>query len=249
MGALRTAVLVLAALAIAGRADAAVELRDGRLTVRVEEAALADVLHDVARLSGAEVRGRVDGERRVTVDLERVPVRQALERLLGEHNFALTYGEDGRLRVIELLGDGPPAPPRAAARGDEPPEGLTRAGEVLDRFARSDRPLRVGRRLAEALGTERPTFMQVSQAALSSDDAGVRARAFRVTLQAIEDDPTVRAAFAFALARAEDRGVAEFLRRNAGPNAEEVVERLARSAETPAVREKAATVLEQLRAE
>src|SRR6185503_8618338 len=131
-----------------------------------------------------------------------------------EHNFALTYAEDGRLRLIEVLGIGTPSPPpRPAARGEPSPE-LEQAGGVLDRFARSERPLRVSRRLAQALGTDRPTFLQVTRAALGSDDAGVRSRAFRATLNAIEDDPAIRSAFALAMERTDERGLAEFMRKN-----------------------------------
>ena len=239
--------LIVGVLVAAGatRVEGAVEYRDGRLTVRVRDASLADVMRDVARETDAEVRGRT-ADRLLTADLRDVPVRDALERLLGEHNFALTY-EGGRLRVIELLGDAAPSPPRAAVVDGEPPADLVQAGEVLDRFARSERPLRVSRRLAQALGTDRPTFLQVSTAALTSGDAGVRSRAFRASLQAIEGDPAVRSAFAFAMERTADGGLVEFMRRNAGANAEEIVARLARRAESRSVREKATSVLEQLR--
>src|SRR6185503_4939530 len=89
----------LATVAVAAPGKPEVAYRDGRLTVHVRDVPLADVLRDVARLTGAEVRNRVSTDRRLTADLESLPVRDALERLLGEHNFALTYAEDGRLRL------------------------------------------------------------------------------------------------------------------------------------------------------
>jgi hypothetical protein len=74
-------------------------------------------------------------------------------------------------------------------------------------------------------------------------------RAFRATLHAIEEDPSVRSAFALAMERSDERGLADFMRKNAGANAAEVVGRLASRAQDRAVREKAATVLEQLRSD
>ena len=49
--------------------------------------------------------------------------------------------------------------------------------------------------------------------------------------------------------RTDERGLAEFMQKNAGANAEEVVGRLANHAQDKAVRDKAATVLRQLRKE
>jgi hypothetical protein len=103
-------VLVAAVLlsATAGRAakDAkqTIQYDDDRLTLRVEEALAADILQEVARQSGAEVRGQIPTTRRVSAEFEHAPLKDGLERVLGAQNFTLTYAGDGRLKTIELKG-------------------------------------------------------------------------------------------------------------------------------------------------
>src|SRR5207249_3023226 len=43
--------------------------------------------------------------RDVTRQFDRVPLADALVRLLGEQNFTLRYGSEGKLRKISLLGE------------------------------------------------------------------------------------------------------------------------------------------------
>src|SRR5262245_10302812 len=81
-----------------------VDYRDDRVTLRASESALKDILDELGKQSGAEVRGQPAETGPVTLQLEAVPVREALERLLGERSFTLRYGEQGRLKAIELKG-------------------------------------------------------------------------------------------------------------------------------------------------
>jgi len=108
---MRGRVLLVAAVllsATAGRAakDAkqTIQYDDDRLTLRVEDALAADILQDVARQSGAEVRGQIPTTRRVSAEFEHAPLKDGLERVLGAQNFTLTYAKDGRLKMIELKG-------------------------------------------------------------------------------------------------------------------------------------------------
>src|SRR4029453_6169167 len=107
----RVRVLLVAAVllsATAGRAakDAkqTIQYDDDRLTLRVEEALAADILQEVARQSGAEVRGQIPTTRRVSAEFEHAPLKDGLERVLGAQNFTLTYAGEGRLKTIELKG-------------------------------------------------------------------------------------------------------------------------------------------------
>src|SRR5207249_4501690 len=86
-----------------------IEYRNDRLTLHAHDTPITAILDEVKRQSGAEVRG-APAVTSVTVDLDAVPLREALERLLGPRSFTLTYGEHGRLKAIELRG-GPQAAP------------------------------------------------------------------------------------------------------------------------------------------
>src|SRR5438105_8588602 len=93
------------ALLVAGSVGAApldrLEYRDDRLTIRARDTPVGEVVDALKRQSGAEVRGAVP-EGAVSAEIDTLPLREALARLLGERSFTLTYGEDGRLKTIEL---------------------------------------------------------------------------------------------------------------------------------------------------
>jgi hypothetical protein len=79
------------------------EYDNDRLTIHAHAVPINDLLSEIGRKSGAEVRG-VCEVRDVSAEFDAEPLAGALERLLGQQNsFALRYGPDGALRVIELL--------------------------------------------------------------------------------------------------------------------------------------------------
>ena len=104
-------VLLVAALTLsagplaAGEPTCVVAYDDDRVTAHVERVALADVVREIGRQSGAEILGHVRQPRDVSLDFERVPLVDALARLLREQNFTLRYGPEGKLRTIDLLGE------------------------------------------------------------------------------------------------------------------------------------------------
>ena len=89
----------------AGEPTCVVAYDDDRLTVHAEGVPLADVVREIGRQSGAEIVGAVRKPRDVSQDVDRVPLVDALVRLLGEQNFTLRYGPEGKLRTIDLLGE------------------------------------------------------------------------------------------------------------------------------------------------
>jgi hypothetical protein len=105
------------ALAAGGRsgADQAVPLkmafRDGNLTAEIVAAPLHEVMAEISKLTGAEVRwlGQHENER-VSSTFTGVPLHEALERIL-KKNFTLSYAASGVLTDIWIL-------PRA--NGEEP---------------------------------------------------------------------------------------------------------------------------------
>src|SRR2546428_379259 len=104
------------------------------LAVRGARAAGTEVREERGRQAGAEIRGQVRDPREVSAEFEAVPLAEALHRLLGDQNFALVYGHEGRLKSVRLLG-GPqtaaaPAPAAAAAPPASQPPGPGIMGAV-----------------------------------------------------------------------------------------------------------------------
>src|SRR5437016_12501350 len=105
-GALVVAATVLSAGPLAaGEPTCVVAYDDDRLTVHAEGVPLTDVVQEISRQSGADIVGAVRKPRDVSQDVDRVPLVDALVRLLGEQNFTLRYGPEGKLRTIDLLGE------------------------------------------------------------------------------------------------------------------------------------------------
>jgi len=132
-----TAFPVTASGAEAGSPRRVLDYRDDRVTLHVREVPLTEVLAEIARQSGAELRGQVCKPREVSAAFEGQPLVPALERLLGEQNFTLRYGPDGQLRMIQLLGQpqapvapSTPAGPAAAALKPTPGSPVGLAGVV-----------------------------------------------------------------------------------------------------------------------
>ena len=123
------AALVLSAGSLAAGEPTCVVTYDAdQVTVHARRVALADVVREIGRQSGAEVVGHVRKPRDVSQEFDGVPLVEALARLLEEQNFTLRYGPEGKLRTITLLGE-PLAVAAAhatqadASSGDKPASG------------------------------------------------------------------------------------------------------------------------------
>jgi len=159
------------ALAAAEGSSPIVTYRRDRLSVRLEKVPLEDVLAELGRVSGAEIRGAPREPRDLTAKFDDVPLPEALHRLLGDQNFMLKYGEADRLRTIELFG-GPQEPRNASstspaagsvggaspAAGSTMPQNLAIAISVLERHPLSRSPAGSPRRSAAT----RPRFVSSS---------------------------------------------------------------------------------------
>jgi hypothetical protein len=66
-----------------------VEWKQGRLGVRAEQASLSQVLGEIARRTGLEIRGKVAANRKVSAAFSNVSLREGLHKLLGPTNYAL----------------------------------------------------------------------------------------------------------------------------------------------------------------
>ena len=110
-GVIGCGVLLIAAMALsagplaAGEPMCVVAYDADRVTVHAERVPLADVVREIGRQSGAEILGHVRKPRDLSLDFDRVPLVDALARLLREQNFTVRYGPEGKLRAIDLLGE------------------------------------------------------------------------------------------------------------------------------------------------
>jgi len=220
--------LLLVATSAAGTTEPPVTrvvVRDGTVTARLERAPLADVVSAIAEQTGAKLRGELLAPRPVTLELQAVPVAEALERLLGVQNFTLTYRSDGHLKRITLgreAARGHGVDPHAPARGGTTPMPSAESQEATRRVAeyvRSNETVPVGGRLGRALGTDMPNFQQVLGTALKHEDPRVRAEARRVAVKALTADPEVRAALVTAIDGMPDETLVKALRGLAGDDA------------------------------
>jgi hypothetical protein len=176
-----------------------VRYANGRLTVRVRQVPLDQVMAAVERETGAAVHGELRDWREVTKRFDDLPLGRALDRLLGRQNFTLWYDADGRPIRIELLGLPQPPPPKKRP---------ARAAATLAAVVAREPPVRVTPILQGALGRADVRVMQLLAAALRQPDASVRAEARRILL----DTFARRAALRDVLRRSTGDELAEFLR-------------------------------------
>ena len=82
-----------------GRIDL-VWFADGHLTVRAQDVSLGELLDEIARKSGLTVVRHIVLEQKVTLELHRVSLERALQRVLRHRSFVLEYvSEIGRAHV------------------------------------------------------------------------------------------------------------------------------------------------------
>jgi hypothetical protein len=253
---LRPALVI--ALLVAGSAGAAplerLEYRDDRVTLRAHDAPLADVVDSLKRQSGAELRGTApDGV--VTAELDAVPLREALGRLLGEQSFTLTYGEGGRLKTIELKG-GPvaksPSTESASAHrgGGDAGKGPARWQAIATTFTDAG-PVPVTGLLRQVAGSDKASWDFVLRMT-GAKDPTVKSEAIRTGVRAVEEDADMRESLLGILRSMDDQELATFVRAMAGSindDPESIMKAIARASRDAEVRSRAHDVVRQLRAD
>ncbi len=233
-----------------GSAGPDVRWAGDRLSVHATAEPLARVLDLVASATGVEVRGTVPaGE--VTVALDDVPLATALEAILRDHSFMLTYASDGALRTIDLLAAGAAAPAGTSPTGAPSPAYSPAPRSLADEERQAavlQRRVHVSGPVATALGTDTPTAGELLQAALGNDDARARAASREAILTAFGTDPDLEAAYLSTLAPVADATLATMFRQMArGAAAEELMAALAGRTPSHELRYKAGAVLAELR--
>ena len=242
--------LVLVAAAGAGAdelPERVIHYERDTLTVRLVKVPLSDVLDEVSRQSGAEIRGQLRSPREVSAEFDGVSVPEALYRLLGDQNFALVYGDAGRLRTVKLLGgplgDAPAVIQAAAPAAAGPPVSPADLMTAMDRHL----PVPVSGRVQQVLGSETASLRQLLEIGLHNEDAAVRADAVRTSLQVLETEPELRSAVVSTMNGMDDAQITSFVRAVAGERAEELAMHVATQSRVGELKVKASSVLQKLR--
>ena len=219
------------------------------LTVRVIGAPNSEILEELSRQSGADIRGQVRDPRDVTADFDSVPLPEALARLLGEQNFALVYGKGGRLKAIRLLGGAQPgtqvagSPPSSAPSGPDRPPFPGSLSALIDRHP----PVPVAGALADAIGSPSATLRQLIDLSLHHEDPAVRAEALRTGIGTLDGDPELRSAVISELETADSALLTSLLRTAASERSVDIATQVLRDTRFPEIRLKASSVLQRLR--
>jgi hypothetical protein len=247
---------------------------DDRLTVAVRDMSLHALLREIGRQTHAQVRIEGVADRPVSDRFTRLPLDEALRRLLAEENFTLTYrqqagpapGGGARLTELQIYGGAGPAgtlgsvpDPGPAGGGEvdaEAAAGLVAAGasgsmmeqlsQLLQRHARIEVP--ADGQLAAALGSEAASVQELVATAMRADDARVRVEAAKVLAGVFDGDPQAGALVSSADAAGMDAGaIAALMRTSGGPHADEFLLQIAMHLRTPALRVRANQILAALR--
>lgn len=258
----RLAAIPIACLLAGGWAHATdapprvVEFKSDRITVHAEQVPVGDILDEIKRQSGADIRGDAPRERQVSTTFDKLPTQEALERLLGAQNFALTYGAEGNLVLIDLKGA--PEEKRAlpATAAAAPEDGGPRTAsdyapqgwwDMRRAFDDRGKEIPVSGALAKLLGSDKTSFEILVQAAYGLDDPALRAEARRASLRALERDPALRDALLQGLAAMDDGALATYARAACRDRALEFMKGLARDTENPDLRARARAIMRRVR--
>jgi len=214
-----------------------VQYDHGRVTVIANAEPLSRVLEQLGDAAAIQVRGALPADPPLTVRLEDVPLRVAVERLLRDCNFTLRFAADGTPRRLTLRGA--PAQPKPPARASTK---LDKKRTFLRRWAQHP-PVQVDGALATALGTQRVRLPQLARAVGTQPNPAIRRQMMQRILNTIEGDPTLRA----GLRDMSAQDLAHFARSNARTNATELTSYLSRRARDPSVRTRARAALASLR--
>ena len=219
-----------------------VQYVDGRITVDLRDADLAEVIGEITTQAKLDVRGTPTAQR-LSIRLEAVPLIDALSRLLQGQSFALTYDSAGGLKGVRFLAASTATPWRAAV-----PDTTASTPEVepSTSLPPTKRPVQVDGLLATALGAEVSDFTTIMAVALMSGDARLRAQALRVGLGVFEADPDLRDEVMQTLDGLDDAYIANWLTEVARDDPGEVARQMARSMRGP-LRRRAAAVARLLR--
>ena len=226
-----------------------VRYRDDKVSVDLDEAPVDAVLQALAKESGAELVGSTRAEHPLTMSFEDVPLKEALERLVGAQNFTLKYDEHGKLRAIELRG-GP-----EAKKPGKPAEPTTNYAEDTSNpkhraffkpFDRRD-TIPISGDLKKRIGKDEVGWDFLGNTAIGDQDPRIRQAAVHALMKALDQDPEMKDQVLASLNAMSTEEIASFARERMFYRAEDVIRNVMRETTDEAVRSRARDVLRELR--
>jgi hypothetical protein len=211
-----------------------VSFADGLVTVEADEVPLDQLLHSIADEAEVELHGEVVEPRPVTVRLDGVPIRQAIDRLLVDQNFTMRYRADGTLEWITLRG--PSMERTTPAQRRRPP----RVQNLETQLARTQ--IAVPPDLQAQMGGARVSLSRFLRGIIRIPGPNVRRIAMQMFLNTVERNSDMRA----ALRGMNPQAIQSFGRRYLGNRGDELVRYLSNHARDPAVRTRAKTAVARI---
>jgi hypothetical protein len=92
-------------------------ISEGAVSLEAKDAPISTIFHEIGLKAGIEVENRLGGEVKITTQFERLPLEEAIKRLV--NNVAVFYTKDPgqpthRIAKVVLLSEGQRTPLRAA---------------------------------------------------------------------------------------------------------------------------------------
>jgi len=107
----------------AAKPDFVLTIKDNLLSLTAKNASLKEVLEEVGRRMNIEVLALLPEQEKVTTELEKVPLEEAIERLVRNYPH-LTVSQEGDrkiTRIIALQKSGDPVQSQPAVKGPDKP--------------------------------------------------------------------------------------------------------------------------------
>lgn len=224
-----------------------VTYKNDKLTAHVQGMPADAFLAEIAKQADAKLTGTLEKAQPVTADWTDIPLKEALEHVLGAQNFTLTYSEQGTLRAIQLKGVQQEGTPAAAEAPADPQDFMkTPEYKIFKAFDGRDR-VPIEGAVAKRLGTPDARWDSIGNLAYADDDPAVRRSAVEAGMHAFEADESMRQAVMGPASGMSDAELAAFARARMYHRAEDFVRNLRRTTTLPDLRDRATGVLRELR--
>jgi hypothetical protein len=206
---------------------------DERVSISATATPVTDLLALIGTEAGIDVRGHVADPRSVTVEFRDVPIRRAVQRLIGEQSFTMRYGTAGELRRITL---------GWTIEESSQPETRQAARQNFETALREHPHIRVDGLLARQFGKNEVPITRLLSVVRIQPEGPLRTEAMARFLAEVESDRILRR----GLRELTSAQLLQFLRRYGGRHAPELARFLAAKAKDASVRQQAVTALRTL---